>query len=600
MTNTAQTDADVEGYVEPCTEPSNVESWRSSLLFGLVFFAIYVWSCGSSVQGGDSGEFATISALGGVPHPPGYPLFVILSQISNMLVPVGSVAFKAALASAGAGAVALVFVHRSVLRLTSSDVAAVTAAAGLGLSARFWQYSSVAEVFTLAAMSGAIICFVAVEISLGWRGRAVAVSLGVAMALSLAGHHSGAMLLPMVGYLLWWSSNDRRELAKSTAIFLGVTATGLLPYLIFMGDGGVWRWGHTETLSGLVHHILRADYGTFSLGISDANVGPLAHPWLYLKWLPREWTGFLAVLGVWGSWDLFAKSDKRIAWALAIGWLGTAVLFLGMFNLPSTGFYRVVAARFWLLPNTVFAVAVGVGVSIFVRHSVWSRKYLPWGILAGTMMVQVFPTINRVPHRGWTVLEDYVRNTLQAVEPNALIIGTGDSRLFGSLYAQEVLGDAPGVAWVVPNMVGYDWYREKLLARHPDITLSSDVTTMVNANVGIRPVYIAFSLATGLVLEAIPPVYPYKAVLFRVLAPEEDLPPLEQLERDHNEAAGSFVLRSGLESSWESTWTWEYEAWDQYGYSYLVLADLYSTAGDHQSARRLRGLVEGMSPHLQD
>jgi hypothetical protein len=367
MTDVMESNPVAESSVELATDAHKSQSWRSSLIFGLAFFAIYTWSCGSAVQGGDSGEFATVSALGGVPHPPGYPLFVILSQLSNMFVPVGSVAFKAALASAGAGAVALAFVHRSVLRLTSSPVAAVTAAAGLGFSVRFWQYASVAEVFTLAAMSGAIISFVAVEIYLGWRGRAVAVALGGAMALSLAGHHSGAMLLPMVAYLLWWSADDRREFAKNTAVFLAVTATGLLPYLIFMGDGGAWRWGHTETFSGLIHHLLRADYGTFSLGISEATVSPLAHPWLYLKWLPTEWAGFLALLGVWGAGDLFVRGGKRIGWALAIGWLGTAVLFLAMFNLPATGFYRVVAARFWLLPNTIFAVAVGVGVASFVR-----------------------------------------------------------------------------------------------------------------------------------------------------------------------------------------------------------------------------------------
>jgi len=594
------TSAVSESLVEPAEGAQASRPWRSSLLLGAVFLVIYALSCSDAVQGGDSGEFATIAALGGVPHPPGYPVFVILAQLSNIFVPIGSAAYKAALASALVGAICLVFVHRSVVLLTSSTLAATTAAAGLGFSVRFWQYASVAEVFTLAALSGAIISWVATEVSLGRRGQAISLSLGGAMALSLAGHHSGAMLLPMVAYIIWWASVDLLEFTKNTAVFLGVTALGLLPYLIFMGEGGVWRWGHTDSLSGLIHHLLRADYGTFSLAISESEVSPWDHPLLYLKWLPKEWAGFLAVLGLWGAGDLFARGRKRVAWSLTIGLLGTAVVFLAMFNLPATGFYRVVAARFWLLPNTVFAVFVGVGVAAFVRLPVWSTRSLPVVMLAGTMLVQVFPTINRAPHRGWTVLEDYVRNALHAVEPNALIVGTGDSRLFGALYAQEVLGDAPGVVWVEPSMVGYDWYRENLLDSHPDITLSPDVVTMVNANVGIRPVYVAFSHGTGEVLSAIPPVYPYKAVLLRVLSPGEELPPLEQLEQEHLEVTGTFLLRSGLESNWDSTWTWEYEAWDQYSYSQLVLAELFATAGDHQAAWRLRSRVEAISPHLQE
>ena len=99
MTDAVESEAVGERGDEPITDKSKPQSWRSSLIFGIAFFAIYIWSCSSAVQGGDSGEFATVAALGGVPHPPGYPLFVILSQLTNMVVPFGSVAFKAAIAS---------------------------------------------------------------------------------------------------------------------------------------------------------------------------------------------------------------------------------------------------------------------------------------------------------------------------------------------------------------------------------------------------------------------------------------------------------------------------------------------------------------------
>ncbi len=54
----------------------------------------------------DSGELATGSFYAGVPHPPGYPLWTVFTWLFTVLVPVGNVAYRVAVASAVSGALA--------------------------------------------------------------------------------------------------------------------------------------------------------------------------------------------------------------------------------------------------------------------------------------------------------------------------------------------------------------------------------------------------------------------------------------------------------------------------------------------------------------
>ncbi|HEY6572171.1 MAG TPA: DUF2723 domain-containing protein, partial [Candidatus Eisenbacteria bacterium] len=67
-------------------------------------------------QGEDSGDLLAASATLGIPHPTGYPLFVLLGRLASLL-PLGSVAFRINLVAALAGAAGVFFLARLVLEL---------------------------------------------------------------------------------------------------------------------------------------------------------------------------------------------------------------------------------------------------------------------------------------------------------------------------------------------------------------------------------------------------------------------------------------------------------------------------------------------------
>src|SRR5262245_62207104 len=90
---------------------------------GLAALWVYVLTLSPTVawmnQGEDSGDLLAASATLGIPHPTGYPLFVLLGRLASLL-PLGSVAFRINLVSALAGAAGVFFLARLVLELSAA------------------------------------------------------------------------------------------------------------------------------------------------------------------------------------------------------------------------------------------------------------------------------------------------------------------------------------------------------------------------------------------------------------------------------------------------------------------------------------------------
>src|SRR6476661_6782800 len=78
---------------------------------GLAFLGLYLRTLCPTVYLGDSGEISTAIATGGVPHPPGYPLFGLLGRAALALIPWGEPAFRigCVVAAAAAAAVAVLY-----------------------------------------------------------------------------------------------------------------------------------------------------------------------------------------------------------------------------------------------------------------------------------------------------------------------------------------------------------------------------------------------------------------------------------------------------------------------------------------------------------
>ena len=51
---------------------------------------------------------------------------------------------------------------------------------------------------------------------------------------------------------------------------------------------GPWMWGDFQDISGLIDHVLRRDYGTFTLRAGETTAHWFENPVFYLNLLPEE------------------------------------------------------------------------------------------------------------------------------------------------------------------------------------------------------------------------------------------------------------------------------------------------------------------------
>ena len=87
---------------EPLSQPLNrpvPADYLAAFLAASASLAVYIRTLAPTVTGEDSGEFITAAWSLGIPHPPGYPLWLILAKLFSFL-PIGTVAYRLNLMSA--------------------------------------------------------------------------------------------------------------------------------------------------------------------------------------------------------------------------------------------------------------------------------------------------------------------------------------------------------------------------------------------------------------------------------------------------------------------------------------------------------------------
>lgn len=121
----------------------------------------------------DSGELAVASMYAGVPHPPGYPVWTLYTWLFTELLPFSNIAFRVAVSSAVAAALACGIIAMIVSRGSALIIEGVTWFEGLGETWRsriglvsgfvggmlmafngfMWSQAVIVEVYTLSVLS---------------------------------------------------------------------------------------------------------------------------------------------------------------------------------------------------------------------------------------------------------------------------------------------------------------------------------------------------------------------------------------------------------------------------------------------------------------
>ena len=146
--------------------------WLSFGTAATLTLAVYLVTLAPGVDLGFSGIFSVGARYAGVPHPPGYPLWTLYAWLFTELLPFSNIAWRAAVASAVAGAltcgvVALMVSRSGALllgsipasaRLTETEekwlrlVCGCVAGAGLGFDNGLWRKAVIADPWPLSLL----------------------------------------------------------------------------------------------------------------------------------------------------------------------------------------------------------------------------------------------------------------------------------------------------------------------------------------------------------------------------------------------------------------------------------------------------------------
>jgi len=288
--------------------------------------------------GTDGGDFVTAAVTGRVPHPPGFPVYYLLSRVAVTLPgdPARILNALSALMAAGAAAIAAA----TALKRGLASWTAVAAGLTLGFSPWLWSQAVITEVYTTAALFCSLTLFLGEVARDGLRSTWLLVGLGLGAAVAV--HPTTAlMLLPVaLGAQVSWGW-------LALGMMLGLSPYALLPLF------GTWPqpWGDLRSLDGWLEYVSGRQYWGNAFGLpvnywSSRALAGLVH-------VLRQFTPVGAVLAIWAIARGWHTERAKTAGVL-VALVGALVYAIG---------YDSADSWVYLVPYLpVAALALGSGI----------------------------------------------------------------------------------------------------------------------------------------------------------------------------------------------------------------------------------------------
>jgi len=211
--------------------------WAPPLLLFLFSLALY-WvtqypGVGGRICPGDSAKFQFIGHVLGLPHGPGFPLYILLNKLFVSLPLPVPIWMKANLLSIVFGALDNVLVYLLCLRLWNDRLSAIAASSIAAVGLIHWSQATETEVYSLNAFFFLLVVLKLSDWCASGERRDLLWSL-FPFALSFGNHLMTVTLIPAVLFAaLWGHGREGRRIALSPRTILPAllfALLGALPY----------------------------------------------------------------------------------------------------------------------------------------------------------------------------------------------------------------------------------------------------------------------------------------------------------------------------------------------------------------------------------
>ncbi|WP_420644398.1 protein O-mannosyl-transferase family [Candidatus Leptofilum sp.] len=413
------------------------------LLFGLLYF----FTLAPGLLPADNGEFQLIGTTLGVAHPPGFPLYTLLSKLMTWLPIAASAAYKINLLSLITSTATLSLLYLIVFDLTRKHFAAATAVLPLGTATTFWAQATTANIRSLTALFAALAIFALIRHQ-RHKEKTDRYLILFAAALSFGfTHHLSLAFMGLVFFvgLLLIDPTFLRTPSRWKRPLLAALA-GLLPLLYLPLRAGADVPGASDglnTVSGFLNHFLALGFqGDFFYFVEPVVLWPrLKVMGNVLTFQFSPWLLVGALLG--------------LVWLLRRDWrLG--LLLGGSFALHTlvTATYRAPQTVEYMLP-AYLPVAICVGLACGYLRDFVAAQPNSWRTV---LLVATAVLLIAAVAQGWQRWPSF--RWLHQVE---------DARD----YAQTILDGAPPDSLILANWHWATplWYLQTVEGHRPDVTI---------------------------------------------------------------------------------------------------------------------------------
>lgn len=468
---------------------------------------LYGWTAAPHVtwahEGADGGELLAAALTNGVPHPPGYPFYMMLLQgwlrFSHFLLPNSEPAGRGALLSVLCAALSVgvtVFVAGHLLdKQPRRWLWAAIAGLAWAISPLLWAQAVITEVYGLHVLLFTL---------LGWvvlvkQGRFVL--LIPIVALGVAHHLTFILLLPAVLYAVWTQrgGGGRQFLQTVGALALG----GLLGAAFYIriplvAPGSLApppvNWGYADNWAGFWWLVSGAAYRGYLFSAPSSTIFGRVANWAYTLTSQYTVVGLgLALLGL-NEWDRSQASLRNFS-----------LLWLVPISIYAIGYYTR-DSDIYLLPVTWLVslwLAIGLAAAVRWLQTRWPAKPLAALLTTIVLVSLIGLSIWRLPMlslRNDTEARRFLEHSMAVLKPNSLIICREDKDTFAFWYGAwatgELLRSAPGTAIINDSLYQFPWYQRLVAALYPDVVGdSASVQDILARNHGVRPIFFSKDLA---------------------------------------------------------------------------------------------------------
>jgi len=416
-------------------------------------FAIYVWTMPPSLvwvnYGVDGGDLASALARGALPHPPGFPAYLLLGRLFAQL-PFGELAWRLNLLSACGAAGAVGLTVATALRMGARASAALVAGLSLAFAPLLWSQAILVEVYAVAAFCAAFLFYLAARGAPGW-------ARGLTLGIALGAHPTLIFLFPFV---VSPRVSKQSLVAGLFSLLLGWLAMYALALPAL--NRAPSPWGDVGTLDGWWAFVSAKMYRGFAFALPLAELPARVSAFAVL--LVQQFTPVGALIAVGGIISL-VPAQRALAFVMLSGFALVTMFAIGYNTFDSLVYLTSV------LPLCAFWLATGI-TNYELRITNYVLRFTPHApriiailflLLPFTQFALNYPALDLRENR--TALQ-WAMRVLDDAPPHALMVTASDAHTFTLWYAREALHARPDVIVLDRDLWLHAPYRAMMMRVH--------------------------------------------------------------------------------------------------------------------------------------